>query len=193
MKLARTSIFSREERVGSDGRVKHQKTKQHPIARNPFSVSSNVRVRPTVVFEIRLSFSMVLREKAIRAPAWRSFTSRRDSSDNSSFLTPSRRGAFYIALFLFVIWAIVGRNSSESSFSSGSVTSKLKQTAYGLGGNLDPEIFGPPIQKRGQRPLQTTVSTLTPLTLWNDGVPETTVHGLNGGTVPSLSSILTRP
>jgi hypothetical protein len=121
---------------------------------------------------------MALREKK-RHTGWRVFSGR---PGQNTLLTPTRRGGIYIAIMVFMLWLVFGRNSSTASSSSSDFGGKLRNQALRLTNSItDEAIYGPEPAPRKHRPAHPSKSAIAPLRSWENGVPETTVHGISGG------------
>lgn len=129
---------------------------------------------------------MVLREKSPSSRGWRTASSKPGLTDNIASFAPRPRNAVFFGFLLLFLWIVLGNDPSDDlPYSAASVASTIREKA-GLGSSLDdmdPELFGPPVKNLEQRPLHPATSKLDTAVSWKDGVPETTVHGLNGGRI----------
>lgn len=133
---------------------------------------------------------MALREKQ-KYTGWLVFSGR---LGQHAWLTPSRRGGIYIGIILFVLWLIFGNNPNASPSSSSGFGGKLRSQALRLTNSItDADIYGPEPLPHKQRPLHPSMSAIAPLRSWENGVPETTVHGISGGKSPSTFTLQLRP
>jgi hypothetical protein len=121
---------------------------------------------------------MALREKK-KHSGWLFFSGR---PGQHACLTPSRRGGIYIGIILFVLWLVFGNIPNASSSSRSGIGGKLRSQALRLTNSItDVDIYGPEPPPHKQRPLPPSKSAIAPLRSWENGVPETTVHGISGG------------
>ena len=122
---------------------------------------------------------MVLREKTNKSSGWRILSSR---PGQHSLLTPSRRGGIYVGIIVFLLWLVLGSDTNTESSSSPGFGGKIRNQALRLTNSIkDEDIYGPEPAPHKQRPLHPSNSAIAPLRSWENGVPESTVHGISGG------------